>query len=127
MRLLHRLGHEPGITTRVSDVSGTPIHWCFVGLRLILWSKVQARFRGSTMSTENNKPSTSNVARRPKVVVVGAGFGGLEAAKALARAPVDVTVIDRRNFHLFQPLLCQVATAVLPPSEIAWPIRSVFA
>jgi NADPH-dependent 2,4-dienoyl-CoA reductase/sulfur reductase-like enzyme len=79
------------------------------------------------MSIENNKPSTSNVARRPKVVVVGAGFGGLEAAKALVRAPVNVTVIDRRNFHLFQPLLYQVATAVLPPSEIAWPIRSVFA
>jgi len=79
------------------------------------------------MSIENNRPSTSNVARRPKVVVVGAGFGGLEAAKVLARAPVDVTVIDRRNFHLFQPLLYQVATAVLPASEIAWPIRSVFA
>ena len=79
------------------------------------------------MSIENNKPSALNVARRPKVVVVGAGFGGLEAAKALARATVDVTVIDRRNFHLFQPLLYQVATAVLPPSEIAWPIRSVFA
>src|ERR1700756_3226404 len=64
---------------------------------------------------------------RPQVLIVGAGFGGLSAARALAQAPVDITVIDRRNFHLFQPLLYQVATAVLPPSEIAWPIRSVFA
>src|SRR5690606_3437242 len=63
--------------------------------------------------------------RRPRVVIVGAGFGGLAAAKALARAPADVTVIDRRNYHLFQPLLYQVATAGLSPAEIAWPIRSI--
>ena len=62
---------------------------------------------------------------RPRVVIVGAGFGGLSAAMALARVPVDVTVIDRRNFHLFQPLLYQVATAGLNPSDVAWPIRSV--
>ena len=61
----------------------------------------------------------------PRVVIVGAGFGGLAAAKALARAPVDITVIDRRNYHLFQPLLYQVATAALSPAEIAWPIRSI--
>jgi len=64
--------------------------------------------------------------KRPKVVIVGAGFGGLEAARALRKAPVDVTLVDRRNFHLFQPLLYQVATAVLSPDEIAWPIRSIF-
>jgi NADH dehydrogenase len=64
-------------------------------------------------------------ANRPQVVVVGAGFGGLEAAKALARAPVDVTVIDRVNHHCFQPLLYQVATAALSPADIAWPIRSI--
>lgn len=63
--------------------------------------------------------------RRPRVVVVGAGFGGLETAKALDDAPVDVTVIDRRNHHLFQPLLYQVATASLNPSEIASPIRRI--
>lgn len=57
------------------------------------------------------------------VVIVGAGFGGLEAARNLAGAPVRITMIDRRNHHLFQPLLYQVATASLPTSEIAWPIR----
>ena len=62
---------------------------------------------------------------RPRVVIVGAGFGGLSAAKALARTPVDVTVIDRRNYHLFQPLLYQVATAGLSPADIASPIRAI--
>lgn len=60
---------------------------------------------------------------RHRVVVVGAGFGGLEAVYRLAGAEVDITVIDRRNHHLFQPLLYQVATASLATSEIAWPIR----
>jgi len=62
---------------------------------------------------------------RPRVVIVGAGFGGLSAAKGLAGAPVDVTIIDRHNYHLFQPLLYQIATASLSPGEIAQPIRSV--
>ncbi len=62
---------------------------------------------------------------RPRVVIVGAGFGGLSAAKALASAPVDITIIDRRNYHLFQPLLYQVATAGLSPADIAWPIRRI--
>ena len=62
---------------------------------------------------------------RPRVVIIGAGFGGLSAAKALAKAPVDVTVIDRHNYHLFQPLLYQVATAALSPSDIAAPIRGI--
>ena len=56
-------------------------------------------------------------------MIVGAGFGGLSAATALARVECDVTVIDRHNYHLFQPLLYQVATAGLPPSDVAWPIR----
>jgi NADH dehydrogenase len=64
---------------------------------------------------------------RPKVVIVGAGFGGLAAAKQLAGEPVDVTIVDRRNHHLFQPLLYQVATAALSPADIAAPIRSIFA
>ncbi len=62
---------------------------------------------------------------RPRVVVVGAGFGGLHAARALARYPVQVTVVDRENYHLFQPLLYQVATAALSPGDIAEPIRSI--
>jgi NADH dehydrogenase len=62
---------------------------------------------------------------RPRVVIVGGGFGGLAAARALRRAAVDVTLVDRRNHHLFQPLLYQVATAGLSPADIAYPIRSV--
>ena len=61
----------------------------------------------------------------PHVVVVGAGFGGLNAVRALEGAPVHVTVVDRRNHHLFQPLLYQVATAALSPADIAYPIRSI--
>ncbi len=62
---------------------------------------------------------------RPKVVVIGAGFAGINAAKALAKAPVDVTIVDRKNHHTFQPLLYQVALAVLSPAEIASPVRTV--
>ena len=62
---------------------------------------------------------------KPRVVIVGAGFGGLNAARALAKAPAQITVIDRKNFHTFQPLLYQVATAGLSPGEIAEPIRSI--
>jgi len=65
------------------------------------------------------------ISNRPRVVIVGAGFGGLMAARGLARAPVDVLVIDRHNYHLFQPLLYQVATAALSPADIAEPIRVV--
>ena len=63
---------------------------------------------------------------KPRVVIVGSGFAGLTAARALDRADVEITIIDRRNFHLFQPLLYQVAMAALNPSDIAYPIRSVF-
>jgi NADH:ubiquinone reductase (H+-translocating) len=63
----------------------------------------------------------------PRVVIVGAGFGGLTATRALRRAPVAVTLVDRRNHHLFQPLLYQVATAALSPGDIAYPIRSILA
>ncbi|MGC2695566.1 MAG: NAD(P)/FAD-dependent oxidoreductase [Candidatus Angelobacter sp.] len=69
-------------------------------------------------------PMTQHV-NRPRVVVIGAGFAGLNAAKALARAPVELTVVDRKNHHTFQPLLYQVAMAVLSPAEIASPVRTV--
>src|SRR5258707_4002996 len=69
-------------------------------------------------------PMTQHVTR-PRVVVIGAGFAGLNAAKALANAPVDVMVVDRKNHHTFQPLLYQVALAVLSPAEIASPVRTV--
>jgi NADH dehydrogenase len=62
---------------------------------------------------------------RPRIVIVGAGFGGLAAARALARAPADILVVDRHNYHLFQPLLYQVATAGLSPADIAAPIRGI--
>ena len=74
--------------------------------------------------TAHATPKTA-APRRPHVVVVGAGFAGLSAVKALARADADVTLIDRRNHHLFQPLLYQVATAALAPNQIASPIRAI--
>jgi NADH dehydrogenase len=68
---------------------------------------------------------TDEASHRPRVIILGAGFGGLNAAMALRRAPVEVTVVDRRNYHLFQPLLYQVATAGLSPAQIAMPIRRI--
>jgi NADH dehydrogenase len=65
------------------------------------------------------------MSRRSKVIIIGGGFGGLSAAQALKSAPLDVTLIDRRNYHLFQPLLYQVATGSLSPGEIAAPLRGV--
>lgn len=67
----------------------------------------------------------SSQQKLPRVVIIGGGFGGLNAARALKRAPVEIVLIDRANHHLFQPLLYQVATSVLPPTEIATPIRNL--
>jgi len=67
----------------------------------------------------------TSAARRPRVVIIGGGFAGLNAAQGLAHLPVNVTVVDRRNHHIFQPLLYQVALAVLSPADIAQPIRSI--
>src|SRR5712672_663570 len=67
----------------------------------------------------------STARKQPRVIIVGAGFGGLEAAKKLACEDVSLTVIDRTNYHLFQPLLYQVATAALSPADIAAPVRAI--
>src|SRR4030042_1957520 len=64
--------------------------------------------------------------QKPRVVIVGAGFGGLTAAKELDGKNVDVVLLDRNNYHLFQPLLYQVATAGLEPEAIAYPVRTIF-
>ena len=78
------------------------------------------------MTLPTPRPSgTSLSGRRRRVVVVGGGFGGLQAVRGLRRAPVDLTLIDRRNFHLFQPLLYQVATGALSAGEIASPLRAI--
>ncbi|MGZ4274224.1 MAG: FAD-dependent oxidoreductase, partial [Solirubrobacteraceae bacterium] len=61
-----------------------------------------------------------------RVVVIGGGFGGIHAIQRLRRAPVEITLIDRRNFHLFQPLTYQVATGALSPGEVAYPLRAIF-
>ena len=73
------------------------------------------------MSEENVE-----IVRRHRVVVIGGGFGGLQAATHLARASVELTLIDRRNFHLFQPLTYQIATGALSPGEVCYPLRAIF-
>src|SRR5262245_57773574 len=70
----------------------------------------------------DNKDQVSH-AHLPRVVIVGGGFGGLYAARGLARAPVTVTVVDKHNYHLFRPMLYQVATGLLSSDEVAAPIR----
>jgi NADH dehydrogenase len=93
---------------------------------------VRATSPGSPMSTvltksiPRQKPVEANAAaRRKRVVIIGGGFAGLAAARALKRSNVDILLLDRRNHHIFQPLLYQVATAVLAPSEIAAPLRQL--
>jgi NADH dehydrogenase len=81
---------------------------------------------GGPAATPNPQPPVPST-QPPHVVIVGGGFGGLSAAKALRRAPVKITLIDRRNFHLFQPLLYQVATGGLSPANIAAPLRTIVA
>src|SRR4029077_6871460 len=75
----------------------------------------------STLNSNGQHPNP----HRPRVVIVGGGFGGLAAAKALGKAPAEIILIDRTNHHLFQPLLYQVATSVLAPSQIGFPIRAI--
>jgi NADH:quinone reductase (non-electrogenic) len=75
--------------------------------------------------SQGARQASGQRARRPRVVIVGGGFAGIHAARGLASLPVDVTVLDRRNYHTFQPLLYQVALAVLSPADIAQPIRTI--
>ena len=71
------------------------------------------------------QPAQSVPTARPRVLIIGGGFAGLNAARGVAHLPVDLTLVDRRNHHTFQPLLYQVALAVLSPADIAQPIRSI--
>src|ERR1019366_2427687 len=71
-------------------------------------------------------PTPPDLSGLPHVVIVGGGFGGLEVARGLVDKDVRVTIVDRHNFHTFLPLLYQVATAMLEPAEVAYPIRTVF-
>ena len=109
----------------VGRFNSTPIYSC----SLTPDSVTSARFPASLDSEEThalaNPTEPSRTSARSRVVIVGAGFAGIHAAKALGRMDVDVTVIDRRNHHTFQPLLYQVALAVLSPADIAQPIRSI--
>lgn len=86
----------------------------------------QRSAQATEVATNETTPTTMQpVKHPPRVVIVGGGFGGLQAAKALGRTPVQVTVIDRNNYHLFQPLLYWVATAGLSPADISSPIRRI--
>src|SRR3954471_7401033 len=78
------------------------------------------------MHTSHQNRGELSDSQLPQVVVVGGGFGGLYAARGLSRAPVNVTIIDKHNYHLFRPMLYQVATGLLSADEIAAPIRSIF-
>src|SRR5262249_25334468 len=77
------------------------------------------------MTSDKTTDGVRSTAGRPSVVIVGGGFGGLYAARGLADAPVRVTVIDKRNYHLFRPMLYQVATGLLSADEIAAPLRAI--
>ena len=77
------------------------------------------------MDTSHENRERVSPAHLPRVVIVGGGFGGLYAARGLARAPVTVTVVDKHNYHLFRPMLYQVATGLLSSDEVAAPIRSI--
>ncbi len=86
---------------------------------------MHARLSLQLATIDTQETGMQSQAQRPQVVIVGAGFAGLEASKALAKTAVDVTLVDAYNHHCFQPLLYQVATAALSPADVAWPIRAI--
>jgi NADH:ubiquinone reductase (H+-translocating) len=86
----------------------------------------QSEQRDSDAAYFGMSASGDAITHRHRVVVIGGGFGGLQAAQHLATAPVELTIVDRRNFHLFQPLTYQVATGALSPGEVAYPLRAIF-
>src|SRR5262245_12397526 len=86
----------------------------------------EAQSRGRSRNLYGRGVSDRTEPRGHRVVVVGGGFGGVQAVRKLHRAPVEITLVDRRNFSLFQPLVYQVATGSLSPGEIAVPLRSIF-
>src|SRR5581483_7323457 len=98
------------------DIPAIDLIWTAVAERPVAPASIRGRVHPMNLGGEA-------VAHR--VVILGGGFGGLYAAKALQHAAVEVTLVDRRNFHLFQPLLYQVATGALSPGDIASPLRSV--
>src|SRR5208282_4954268 len=94
--------------------------------RSVTRARSAARRCGPGTSTPPARRSSMPDTGAHRVTVIGGGFGGLQAALALRHAPVEVTLVDRRNFHLFQPLTYQVATGALAPGEIAYPLRAIF-
>jgi NADH dehydrogenase FAD-containing subunit len=92
---------------------------------LVPFEEKHARVRDDGRVNISDRSTAATTARVPRIVIVGAGFGGLSAARALRSCPAEITVVDRRNYHLFQPLLYQVATAGLSPADIAAPIRCI--
>src|SRR5271154_2167937 len=89
-------------------------------------TKTPATTRHDKTASSEVVADQKSIGMKPRVIIVGAGFGGLTAAQHLTDAGVDITLIDKRNHHLFQPLLYQVATADLSPAQIAFPIRAIF-
>jgi NADPH-dependent 2,4-dienoyl-CoA reductase/sulfur reductase-like enzyme len=111
--------------TAVQDQLKTPRYPLFTG-RLALEIVGVSMATVLTKSFPQEKPPvTTAVPGKKRVLIVGGGFAGIAAARALRRADVQITLVDRRNHHIFQPLLYQVATSVLAPSEIAAPIRQL--
>src|SRR5262249_31321201 len=110
-------GRQSGIPNRLTPAAGRPER-----RRLPLKHLSSAVYEGLAATTMLLMTLDGS---SPRVVIIGAGFAGMNAAKALERAPISVTVVDRKTHHTFQPLLYQVALAVLSPAEIASPIRSV--